>query len=223
MGRCCRHGVTTTWAPVSGSMRSSASVTNPDDIRDSRGVSVYAAPFVLEGDRTGERYRESYFSQFPGVWRHGDWIRINEDGSCIIYGRSDATIKKMGVRMGTSEVYRVVESVPGVVDSLVVDMEFLGGRSYMPLFIVLREGAELDESLRAEIGRRIRRELSPKMLPDEIVAVSEIPRTLNGKKLEVPLRRIFLGADPSNVYNPGSLKNPASMDFFIVFARKMNE
>ena len=95
-------------------------------------------PLFLWGDSTGERYRESYFSHFPGVWRHGDWIRINGDGSCIIYGRSDATIKKMGVRMGTSEVYRVVESVPGVVDSLVVDMEFLGGRSYMPLFIVLR-------------------------------------------------------------------------------------
>ncbi|MDA4114366.1 MAG: acetoacetate--CoA ligase [Thaumarchaeota archaeon] len=179
-------------------------------------------PLFLWGDATGERYRESYFSHFPGVWRHGDWIRINEDGSCIIYGRSDATIKKMGVRMGTSEVYRVVESVPRVVDSILVDMEFLGGRSYMPLFIVLRGGAVLDESLRAEIGQKIRKELSPKMLPDEIVAVPEIPRTLNGKKMEVPLRRIFLGADPAKVYNPGSLKNPASMDFFIEFARRMS-
>ncbi len=111
-------------------------------------------PLYLWGDATGERYRESYFSLFPGVWRHGDWVTICEDGGCVIYGRSDATLKRMGVRMGTSEVYRVVESVPRVADSLVVDMEFLGGRSYMPLFVVLREGAVLDESLAARYHRK---------------------------------------------------------------------
>jgi acetoacetyl-CoA synthetase len=180
-------------------------------------------PLFLWGDATGERYRESYFTVFPGVWRHGDWIKINEDGSCIIYGRSDATIKRMGVRLGTSEIYRVVESLPRVADSLVVDMEFLGGRSYMPLFIVPREGSVLDDSLKAEIIGKIRKEISPKMVPDEIVAVTEIPRTINGKKLEVPVRRIFLGNDPAKVYNPGSLKNPSSMEFFIEFARAMRE
>jgi acetoacetyl-CoA synthetase len=180
-------------------------------------------PVFLWGDATGERYRESYFGVFPGVWRHGDWIKVNEDGSCVIYGRSDATIKRMGVRMGTSEVYRVVESVPQVSDSLVVDMEFLGGRSYMPLFVVLRGDARLDDQLKGEIGRKIRSELSPRMVPDDIFAVLEIPRTLNGKKLEVPVRRIFLGADPSKVYNPGALKNPDSMSYFIEFAANIKK
>jgi len=180
-------------------------------------------PLFLWGDASGERYKESYFQDFPGIWRHGDWIRINEDGSCVIFGRSDATIKRMGVRMGTSDFYRVVESMPQVSDSLVVDMEFLGGRAYMPLFVVLKGEMKLDDSLKDEIRRRIRSEISPKMVPDEIVAVAEIPRTLNGKKLEVPVRRIFLGAEPSKVYNPGSLKNPDSMSFFIEYARKVSK
>jgi acetoacetyl-CoA synthetase len=178
-------------------------------------------PLFLWGDSNGERYVESYFGVFPGVWRHGDWIKINEDGSCVIFGRSDATLKRMGLRMGTSEVYRVVESVPQVAESLVVDMESLGGRSFMPLFLELRSGATLDEALRAEINQRIRNELSPKMVPDELVEVPEIPKTLNGKKVEVPVRRILLGADPEKVYNPGSLKNPAAMDFFVDYAKKV--
>jgi acetoacetyl-CoA synthetase len=203
---------------------------------DERGVSVTgemgelvirqpmpSMPLFLWGDASGERYRESYFGVFPGVWRHGDWIKINEDGSCVIYGRSDATIKRMGVRMGTSEVYRVVESIPRVSDSLVIDMEFLGGRPYMPLFVVLKGDVKLDDSLRTEINQRIRSELSPKMIPDDIFSVPEIPRTLNGKKLEVPVRRIFLGAEPAKVYNPGSMKNPESMAFFIEFARTVKK
>lgn len=178
-------------------------------------------PLFLWGDATGERYRESYFSVFPGVWRHGDWVKIDEDGACVIYGRSDATIKRMGVRMGTSEIYGVVESIPQVAESLVVDMEFLGGRSYMPLFVVPRGDGGLSDELKGEIRQRIRTELSPKMVPDEIFAVPEIPRTLNGKKLEVPVRRIFLGAEPSKAYNPGSLKNPDSMSYFIEFAKSI--
>ena len=176
-------------------------------------------PLYLWGDEGGERYRESYFAVFPGVWRHGDWIRIGRDGSCVIYGRSDATIKRMGIRMGTSEMYRLVEAFPQVVDSLVVDMEFLGGRSYMPLFVVLREGVKLDQYLKDEINGKIRSELSPKLVPDEIVEVAEVPRTLTGKKLEVPVRRILLGADPDKAFTPGSLKNPDSMSFYIEFAR----
>ncbi len=176
-------------------------------------------PLYLWGDDTGERYREAYFSLFPGVWRHGDWIRIGRDGGCVIYGRSDATIKRMGIRMGTSEMYRVVESLPQIADSLVVDMEFLGGRSYMPLFVVLRGDATLDQTLKEQVMMKIRDELSPKLVPDEIIAVAEVPRTLSGKKLEVPVRRILLGADPAKVFSPGSLKNPDSMSFFIEFAR----
>ncbi len=180
-------------------------------------------PLYLWGDSDGERYRESYFTFFPGKWRHGDWIQINEDGTCVIFGRSDATIKRMGIRMGTSELYRVVEAIPAVADSLVVDMEFLGGRSYMPLFVVPREDAALDEPLRAEIRQRIRAELSPRMVPDDIFAVKEVPRTLNGKKVEVPVRRILLGADPAKVYNPDSLENPSSMEYFVSFAREMKK
>jgi acetoacetyl-CoA synthetase len=123
--------------------------------------------------------------------------------------------------MGTSEVYRVVESVPRVADSLIVDMEFLGGRSYMPLFVVLQQGAELDESLRVEINQKIRKELSPKMVPDAIVEVQEVPRTLNGKKVEVPVKRILLGSEAAKAYSPGSLRNPESMAFFVDFARKL--
>ncbi len=180
-------------------------------------------PLFFWGDASGERYRESYFGVFPGVWRHGDWIRIDGDGQCVVFGRSDATIKRMGIRMGTSEVYGVVESVPQVAESMVVDMEFLGESSYMPLFVVLKEGAELDDALRDEIRRRVRSELSPRVVPDEIFSVPEIPRTLNGKKLEVPVRRILLGAEPSKVYNPGSLKNPESMLYFIEFAKKVKD
>lgn len=177
-------------------------------------------PVFFWGDESGERYRESYFAVFPGVWRHGDWIRVEPDGSCVIYGRSDATIKRMGVRLGTSEVYRVVESLPQVTDSLVVDLEFLGGQSFMQLFLVLKEGVDFDDALREEVRRKIRSELSPRMVPDEIIAVPEVPKTLNGKKLEVPIRRIFLGEEPSKVYQPGALKNPASMDFFIDLASR---
>lgn len=180
-------------------------------------------PLYLWGDAGGERYRESYFGVFDGVWRHGDWIQIDEDGSCVIFGRSDATIKRMGIRMGTSEIYRVVESIPWVEDSLVVDMEFLGGRSYMPLFLVPRGGEVVDEERESEVKRRIRTDISPRFVPDEIVVVQEVPRTLNGKKVEVPVRRILLGAEPSTVYNPGSLKNPGAMEFFVSFARKMRE
>ncbi len=148
------------------------------------------------------------FSVFPGVWRHGDWIKVSEDGSCVIYGRSDATIKRMGVRLGTSEIYRVVESLPRVADSLVVDMEFLGGRSYMPLFIVPREGSVLDGSLKAEIIGKIRNEISPKMVPDEIVAVSEIPRTINGKKLGGPREEDIPWQRPRQGLQPGLAQEP---------------
>jgi acetoacetyl-CoA synthetase len=180
-------------------------------------------PLFFWNDRGNKKYFESYFSAYPGVWRHGDWISIARDGSCIIYGRSDATIKRMGVRIGSSEIYKTVESIPEVLDSLVVSLEYLGKESFMPLFVVLRDGCSLDDSLRDKIAEKVRADLSPRFVPDEIIAVSEIPKTLNGKKPEVPIRRILLGTPSLKAVNPDSLKNPQAMEFFESFAVKIRK
>ena len=180
-------------------------------------------PLYFWGDKGGRRYRESYFETYRGVWRHGDWIEITERGSCIIYGRSDATLKRMGMRIGTSEIYGIVESIPDVVESLVIDLEALSGRSYMPLFVVTRDGIPLDQKLVKEIKLRIRRDLSPRYVPDEIFQVPAVPRTLNGKKLEVPVRKIFLGMDPSTVVNRDSVGNPEALENFIVLAERIRK
>jgi acetoacetyl-CoA synthetase len=180
-------------------------------------------PLYFWGDEDGRRYRESYFEMFPGVWRHGDWIEITDRGSCIIYGRSDSTLKRMGVRIGTSEIYRIVESIPEVVDSLVIDLEGLGGRSYMPLFVVTKDGIPLDKKLTAEIKLNIRNDLSPRYIPDQIFQVSALPRTLNGKKLEVPVKKIFLGMDPSKVLNRDSVSNLDALDNLIQMAKHIRE
>jgi len=177
-------------------------------------------PLFFWGDKDGSKYADSYFSVFPGVWRHGDWISIGADGTCVIYGRSDATIKRRGVRAGTSEIYGVVESMPEVVDSLVVDLEFPGGRSFMPLFVVLRRGEMLDDGLRERIRRKVGADLSPKLVPDDVVQIEEVPRTLNGKKVEVPVKRILMGAEPGEALSAGSLKNPDSMKFFVGYRAK---
>lgn len=178
-------------------------------------------PPYLWGDRDGSRYRESYFEMFPGVWRHGDWIEIREDGGCVIYGRSDATIKRMGVRIGSSEIYRVVESLPEVADSLVVDIEGSGGGSRMLLFVVLTRGRVLDEGLKKRIAEKVRSDLSPRYVPDEIVEVRQIPKTLNGKKMEVPVKRVLMGVDPSVAFNRGSMANPEAMEQFIAMASRL--
>jgi acetoacetyl-CoA synthetase len=166
-------------------------------------------PVFFWNDPGGERYRDSYFSMYPGVWRHGDWIEITSRGTAIIYGRSDSTINRGGIRMGTSEIYRVVLDFDEIVDALVVDAD-----GYMPLFVVLREGATLDDDLRARITARIREDCSPRHVPSEIEAVPEIPRTLSGKILEVPVKRIILGADTEQVASRDSLANPQSLDWF---------
>ena len=150
-------------------------------------------PIFFWGDEDGSRYRESYFEMFPGVWRHGDWIEITSRGTAIIYGRSDSTINRSGVRMGTSEIYRAVSSLDEITDALVVDIPRPGTEGWMPLFVVLREGAELDDDLRREIARRIREQCSPRHVPNEVYAVAEVPRTLSGKVLEVPVKRILMG------------------------------
>ncbi len=178
-------------------------------------------PLYFWNDQENRRYRESYFDMYPGVWRHGDWIKIDEDDSCIIYGRSDSTINRQGIRMGTSEIYRVVEAFDDVVDSLVVDLELLGRKSFLPLFVVLKAGSQLDEELKQKICDQIRANVTPRHVPDEIFVVDEIPRTLNGKKLEVPVRRILLGHPLEKAVNPDSMSNPESLSFFIELAKKL--
>jgi acetoacetyl-CoA synthetase len=176
-------------------------------------------PLYFWNDPGDERYRASYFDTYPGVWRHGDWIKITERGGAVIYGRSDSTINRQGVRMGTSEIYSAVEGVPDVLDSLVVDVPGSdGGDSVMWLFVVPREDASLDEGLEAEIRRRVREHCSPRHVPDRMVAIAEVPRTLSGKKLEVPVKKILMGADPARAASRDSLANPDALDFFVELA-----
>jgi acetoacetyl-CoA synthetase len=174
-------------------------------------------PLYLWNDPDGERYREAYFDTYPGVWRHGDWIEITDRGTAIISGRSDATINRGGVRMGTAEIYRAVLGVDAVVDALVVDVP-RDGEGWMPLFVVLREGAELDDALRGEIRARVREDCSPRHLPDEIIAVDDVPRTLSGKVLELPVKRILMGTEPERAASRDSLANPEALDAFVAFA-----
>jgi acetoacetyl-CoA synthetase len=176
-------------------------------------------PVFFWGDEDGSRYRESYFDMYPGVWRHGDWIEITSRGTAVIYGRSDSTINRQGVRMGTSEIYRAVQAVDEVVDALVVDVPKPGTEGWMPLFVVLREDAELDEDLTKEIKRRIREQCSPRHVPNEIHEIAEVPRTLSGKVLEVPVKRILMGEPAEKAASRDSLANPAALDYFVELAK----
>jgi len=179
-------------------------------------------PLYFWNDTDGARYKESYFDTYPGAWRHGDWIRFTPRGTSVIYGRSDSTINRFGIRMGTAEIYRVVEALPQVRDSLVVDLEYLGRESFMPLFVVLHEGQVLDEVLEKRIADEIRSKASPRHVPNKIYQVSSIPRTLTGKKMEVPVRRLLLGAQAEKVAHPDAMANPHSMAFFINLAQELN-
>ena len=178
-------------------------------------------PVFLWNDEGGERYRESYFDVYPGVWRHGDWLLIKGYGGCVISGRSDSTINRGGVRMGTSEIYSAVEGVEEVADSLVVDIPKPGGESFMPLFVVLTEGAQLDDDLKNRIKGSIRERTSPRHVPNEIFAVPQVPKTLNGKKLEVPVKKILSGTPPDEAASRGSLSNPESLDRFAELSRQL--
>jgi acetoacetyl-CoA synthetase len=171
-------------------------------------------PLFFWNDPDGERYRESYFDMYPGVWRHGDWIKITPGGSAVIYGRSDSTINRGGVRMGTSELYSAIEGVSEVLDSLVVDVD-----DRIVLFVVT--SAELDDELAGEIRRRVREHCSPRHVPDAIHRIDEVPRTLSNKKLEVPVKRILQGADPAKVASRDSLANPAALDWFAARAAEL--
>jgi acetoacetyl-CoA synthetase len=179
-------------------------------------------PLYFWGDEDGSRYREAYFDVYPGVWRHGDWIEITDRGTAIITGRSDATINRGGVRMGTAEIYSAVMGVDDVTDALVVDIPRAGEDSWMPLFVVLREGAELDEALVAEIRRRVREDCSPRHVPNEIIQVGQIPRTLSGKVLELPVKRILMGTPPERAAARDSLANPEALDAFVDLARGLS-
>ena len=168
-------------------------------------------PLKLWGDSDGTRLRSSYFAEFPGIWRHGDWVKITSRSSAIVYGRSDATLNRGGVRMGTAELYRIVEAVEGVADSLAVDTSELGRDGELLLFVVPTGSSPADE-LAARIKAALRHGLSPRHVPDRIIEVASLPHTLNGKRIEVPIRRILLGATPSEVVSPDALSDPPSLD-----------
>ena len=177
-------------------------------------------PLYFWNDPDGERYRESYFDMYPGIWRHGDWIEITDRGTAIIFGRSDSTINRGGIRMGTSEIYRAVLADARVTDALVVDVPDPDPSkdSWMALFVVLAGGATLDDGLRRDLAREIREACSPRHVPNEVFAVAEVPRTLSGKVLEVPVKRILMGHDPAKVVSRDSLANPAALDWFVELA-----
>jgi acetoacetyl-CoA synthetase len=173
-------------------------------------------PVFFWGDEDGSRYRASYFEHYPGVWRQGDWIRFSEEGTCIVTGRSDATLNRGGVRLGTGEFYGIVEELDEIVDSLVVHLEDPdGGAGELVLYVVLRDGAELDDALRARIAAALRSELSPRHVPDTMRAIPSIPRTLTGKKLEAPVKRILRGEPVEAVASRDSLLDPAALDLFV--------
>ena len=172
-------------------------------------------PLFLWGDTDGSRYHDSYFSMYPGIWRHGDWIELTPRGTAIIYGRSDSTINRGGVRMGTSELYSAALALPEVVDALAVDLPRAGTPGWLALYVVLRDGTQLGDALIDRIKARIRTDCSPRHVPDEITAVQAVPRTLSGKLLEVPVKRILMGADPATVASRDSLANPDALDWFV--------
>ena len=176
-------------------------------------------PLYLWGDDDGGRHRESYFDMFPGVWRHGDWLKITHRGSCVISGRSDSTLNRGGVRMGTSEFYRVVEDMDEVLDSLIIDVTTPNDSARLLLFVVMQEGKTLDSSLRGEIRSKLRSEISPRYAPDDIHQIAEVPRTLNGKKIEVPIKKILSGASVEQVISLEAVSNPNSLRFFVRMAQ----
>jgi acetoacetyl-CoA synthetase len=194
-----------------------------EDVIDEVGELVVTSPspsmpLHFWNDPGDVRYRETYFERFPGVWRHGDFIKINQRGGAYIYGRSDATLNRFGVRIGSSEIYRAIERLDAVADSLVVCLERPGGAFYMPLFVKLAPGAVLDDALRAEIVATLRRDCSPRHVPDEIHAVEAIPYTLTGKKMEIPVRRILGGTPPDKAASPDAMMDPRALSWYVAFA-----
>jgi acetoacetyl-CoA synthetase len=192
-------------------------------LRDEVGELVLTAPLPsmpvrFWNDPDGERYRASYFDHYPGVWRHGDWATLTGDGAVVILGRSDSTLNRHGIRIGTAEIYAAVDGMPEIADSLIIGVEEPGGGYWMPLFVALESATELDDGLRTRILDAIRAAASPRHVPDEVVQVPAVPRTHTGKKLEIPIKRIFMGADPGTTLNRGSVADPAALDAFVALA-----
>lgn len=179
-------------------------------------------PIYFWNDRDYMRYKESYFEMYPGKWRHGDWTRITLRQGVIIYGRSDSTLNRGGVRIGTSEIYRVVDKIPEIVDSLILFVEKAGSDSRMPLFVVMKKGLELNEEIRDKVKITIRKEYTPRHVPDDIIQVDAIPYTISGKKMETPIKKILAGQDPGKVISRDAVRNPDSLKFFINMARIKN-
>jgi acetoacetyl-CoA synthetase len=193
---------------------------NGEPVLDEVGELVCTKPFpsmplYFLNDEGNQRYQETYFNDFPGVWRHGDFIKINQRGGAYIYGRSDATLNRYGVRIGTSELYRTVENLPKVVDSLVVCIELPDGKFFMPMFLQLAQGIELNEDLQKKIISELRSNCSPRHVPDKFYAIDEVPYTLTGKKLEVPVRKLLLGWPLDKAASRDSMRNPESINFFL--------
>jgi acetoacetyl-CoA synthetase len=180
-------------------------------------------PVCFWGDTDGSRYRESYFADFPGVWRQGDFFRVNARGGCFVLGRSDATLNRHGVRIGTAEIYAVLASIGEIEDALIVNLDLPGGGFYMPLFVRLPDGAVLDDALRRTICDRLRQEYTPRHVPDRIIQVHDIPATLTGKKMEVPVRKILLGVAPDEAANVNAMANPDSLKEFVAYAREQQD
>jgi acetoacetyl-CoA synthetase len=180
-------------------------------------------PVYFWNDEGNARYRQSYFDEFPGIWRHGDFFKVNARGGCYVLGRSDATLNRYGVRIGTAEIYRCVDAVPEVADSLIVNLDLPGGKFFMPLFVKMADSIELDDAVQERIRQRLRTDYSPRHVPDRIYAVPAIPYTLTGKKMEIPVRRILMGAPAERVASRDAMADPSSLDFYIRFAAERRD
>jgi acetoacetyl-CoA synthetase len=174
-------------------------------------------PLYFWNDPGNTRYSETYFSDYPGIWRQGDYFMMNQDDGCFVLGRSDATLNRFGVRIGTAEIYRSVDGIGDVADSIIVNLELSGGRFFMPLFVKMKPGATLTDEIKQKINAKLRKDYSPRHIPDEIYQVEEIPYTLTGKKMEVPVRKILLGFPLEKSANKDAMSNPHSLDYFVKF------
>lgn len=178
-------------------------------------------PIYFWNDPHKERYHSSYFDHFPDIWRHGDWVKVTDRQSLIIYGRSDATLNRQGIRIGTAEIYQSINKIKDVADSLIVNLELSGGRHYMPLFVKMPAGQPLTDPIRKNITQQLRKDYSPRHVPDDIIEVPDIPYTISGKKLEAPIKKILLGKDPGKAANADAMRNPDSLAFYIMFSKKI--
>jgi len=180
-------------------------------------------PVYFWNDDNFEKYQSSYFEMYPGIWRHGDWVKITQSGSVVISGRSDTTLNRQGIRIGTAEIYRAVDKIPEVKDSLIVNIELPDGGDYMPLFVMMKEGSELTEEVKSSIRQQLKSACSPRHVPDEIIATPDIPYTISGKKMEAPVKRILMGKPVEQAANKGTMRNPESLDFYVHYLKQKNK